>query len=51
MRCCKISHKRQGTCENKPEKSVIYVEAYLASDHLYGVNEYNKKRANYIFIL
>lgn len=51
MRYYGIDYKRQSSCKNRPEKCVMSEGAYLTSKYQYKINECNKKKASYIFML
>ena len=42
MKCCGIGHERQGNCGDRPEKCIMYTDAYLASEHQCEVNRCRK---------
>ena len=44
MKYCRISHKRQGSCGDRPEKCLICASAHPASKHQCGVNGCSKGR-------
>lgn len=47
MRCCRISDEHHDTHNNRLEKCVMRIGAYLASNHQCKVCGYNKKKASY----